>query len=59
MLGRKNQPKKYYGTKSCGECRFRQFGTDSHYVCKEGDSSNWFRVRKDGLACPKFRKIAT
>ena len=31
--------KKHY----CGECYFRDYGTDSHYVCQEGDESNWLR----------------
>ena len=44
--------KKHY----CGECYFRDYGTDSHYVCQEGGEDNWFRVRKDTPACPKFRR---
>lgn len=55
MLGRKNQPKKYYMRKTCGECEFRDYGTDSHFVCQEGDEDNWFRVRSKDMACPKFR----
>jgi len=44
--------KKHY----CGECYFRDYGTDSHYVCQEGGEENWFRVRKNTPACPKFKR---
>lgn len=57
MLGRKDQPKKYYMKHTCGECEFRNYGTDTHYVCYEGDTKDvWFRVRRKDMACPKFRK---
>ena len=40
--------------KTCGECYWRDYGTDNHYVCQEGD--NWFRVNSKESACPKLKK---
>jgi hypothetical protein len=38
--------------KSCGKCKFREYGTDSHYVCKakvKREQQGWFRVRATDL----------
>lgn len=43
-------------TKICGECYWRDYGTDSHFVCQEGDKNNWFRVNRKSPACPKFKR---
>ena len=46
---------KNWKSKTCGECYWRDYGTDSHFVCKESDDpKNYFRVRKTDLACKYF-----
>ena len=42
--------------RTCGECYFRDYGTDTHYVCQEGGEDNWFRVRRDSPACDHFKE---
>jgi len=48
--------RKNYEKYTCGNCNWRDYGTNTHYVCKEGDKDNWFGVTRTERACPKFRK---
>lgn len=38
----------------CGLCLFRDYGNDSHKVCKRGDF--WFRVNEYETACCQFMR---
>ena len=39
---------------TCETCRFRGYGTDSHYVCRR--TNYWFRVNRKEEACSNYRK---
>ena len=52
MLNKKQTIKEKQFT--CGTCLFRDYGTDSHYVCKVGDC--WFRVNQNYSACCHYMK---
>ena len=48
------KPEKKEILPTCKDCLFRDYGTDSHWVCKCSDY--WFRVNEEHPICCQFMR---